>query len=52
MKEYQIVKIEKGCFMIQYKTKGTWGDWKIIDKKFKSITKAKDFINKKQAVCG
>ena len=39
---YKIVKIEKGCFMIEYKT---WmqKDTKILDKKFKSLTKAQEY---------
>lgn len=36
---YKIVKIEKGCFMIEYKT-SMGSDTKILDKKFKSLPKA------------
>ena len=39
---YNIVKIEKGCFMIEYKT-AKWSDSKILEKKFKSLTKAQEY---------
>lgn len=36
---YKIIKIEKGCFMIEYKT-ARLSDSKILEKKFKSLPKA------------
>lgn len=39
---YKIVKIEKGCFMIEYKTSMN-SDSKILDKKFKSLSKAQEY---------
>ena len=39
---YKVVKIEKGCFMIEYKP-SMWSDTKILEKKFKSITKAQEY---------
>lgn len=39
---YKIVKIEKGCFMIEYKPT-RWSDTKILEKKFKSLTKAQEY---------
>ena len=39
---YKIVKIEKGCFMIEYKP-SMWSDTKILEKKFKSVTKAQEY---------
>ena len=39
---YNVVKIEKGCFMIEYKP-SMWSDTKILEKKFKSVTKAKEY---------
>lgn len=36
---YNIVKIEKGCFMIEYKTTKL-SDSKILEKTFKSLPKA------------
>lgn len=39
---YNIVKMEKGCFMIEYKTL-MWSDTKILDKKFKSYPKAQEY---------
>ena len=39
---YKAVKIEKGCFMIEYKP-SMWSDTKILEKKFKSLTKAQEY---------
>ena len=39
---YKIVKIEKGCFMIEYKPT-RWSDTKILEKKFKSLPKAQEY---------
>ena len=39
---YKIVKIEKGCFMIEYKP-SMWSDTKILEKKFKSLPKAQEY---------
>ena len=39
---YNIVKIEKGCFMIEYKT-GKLSDSKILEKTFKSLPKAQEY---------
>ena len=39
---YKIIKIEKGCFMIEYKIT-RWSDSKILEKKFKSLTKAQEY---------
>lgn len=39
---YKVVKIEKGCFMIEYKP-SMWSDTKILEKKFKSLTKAQEY---------
>lgn len=39
---YNVVKIEKGCFMIEYKP-SMWYDTKILEKKFKSLTKAQEY---------
>ena len=39
---YNVVKIEKGCFMIEYKP-SMWSDTKILEKKFKSLTKAQEY---------
>ena len=39
---YNIVKIEKGCFMIEYKT-AKRSDSKILEKKFKSLPKAQEY---------
>ena len=39
---YNIVKIKKGCFMIEYKP-SMWSDTKILEKKFKSFTKAQEY---------
>lgn len=39
---YNIVKINKGCFMIEYKP-SRWSDTKILEKKFKSLTKAQEY---------
>lgn len=46
MKQARIVKIEKGVFFVEYKT-SPWGDWKTIDKKFSTRTKAKLYIIEK-----
>ena len=40
---YNIVKMEKGCFMIEYKT-SMESDTKILDKKFKSLPKAQEYV--------
>lgn len=40
---YNIIKIEKGCFMIEYKT-DRWSDSKILEKKFKSLPKAQEYV--------
>ena len=37
--EYRIVKIEKGLFLIEYKTT-SFGVWHEVDKKFKTKPKA------------
>ena len=42
IQSYTIVKINKGFFMIEYKIM-CWSDSKVIDKKFKSITKAQEY---------
>ena len=39
---YTITKIVKGCFMIEYKIT-YWSDTKVVDKKFKSLTKAQEY---------
>ena len=39
---YNIVKIEKGCFMIEYKTTKL-SDSKILEKTFKSLPKAQEY---------
>ena len=39
---YRVVKIEKGCFMIEYKP-SRWSDTKILEKKFKSLPKAQEY---------
>ena len=39
---YNIIKIEKGCFMIEYKT-SRWSDSKILEKKIKSFPKAQEY---------
>ena len=39
---YNITKIDKGCFMIEYKIT-YWSDSKVVDKKFKSLTKAQEY---------
>lgn len=39
--EYRIVKIEKGLFLIEYKT-APYGVWHEVDKKFKTKPKAED----------
>ena len=40
---YNIVKIEKGCFMIEYKT-ARLSDSKILEKTFKSLPKAQEYV--------
>ena len=42
----RIVKIEKGCFCVEYKT-GLWSSWKTIDKTFRTKTKAEQYIYEK-----
>lgn len=39
---YNIVKIEKGCFTVEYKT-SKWGGLKIVNKTFKTYTKAQEW---------
>lgn len=39
---YNVIKIEKGCFMIEYKP-SMWSDTKILEKKFKSLTKEQEY---------
>ena len=39
---YTIIKINKGFFMIEYKIT-YWSDSKVLDKKFKSLTKAQEY---------
>lgn len=39
---YNIVKIEKGCFMIEYKITKL-SDSKILEKTFKSLPKAQEY---------
>lgn len=39
---YKVVKIEKGCFMIEYKPSRR-SDTEILEKKFKSLTKAQEY---------
>ena len=39
---YKVVKIEKGCFMIEYKP-SRLSDTEILEKKFKSLTKAQEY---------
>lgn len=43
--EYRIVKIEKGLFLIEYKT-APYGDWHEVDKKLKTKPKAEDWARK------
>lgn len=43
--EYRIVKIEKGLFLIEYKT-APYGVWYEIDKKFKTKPKAEGWARK------
>lgn len=43
--EYRIVKIEKGLFLIEYKT-APYGVWHEIDKKFKTKPKAESWARK------
>lgn len=42
---YNIVKIEKGNFRVEYK-EGPWTGKKTVDKRFKSITKATEWVDK------
>lgn len=42
---YNIVKIEKGNFRVEYK-EVPWMGKKTVDKRFKSITKATEWVNK------
>lgn len=44
--EYRIVKIEKGLFLIEYKT-APYGVWHEVDKKFKTKPKAEALARKK-----
>lgn len=41
--EYRIVKIEKRKVFIEYRT-SLWGVWKQIDKCFKSVRQAQEYI--------
>lgn len=43
--EYRIVKIEKGLFLIEYKT-APYGVWHEVDKKFKTKPKAEAWARK------
>lgn len=43
--EYRIVKIEKGLFLIEYKTV-PFGVWYEVDKKFKTKPKAENWARK------
>lgn len=43
--EYRIVKIEKGLFLIEYKT-APYLDWHEVDKMFKTKPKAEDWARK------
>lgn len=43
--EYRIVKIEKGLFLIEYKT-APYGVWYEVDKKFKTKPKAEAWARK------
>lgn len=43
--EYRIVKIEKGLFLIEYKT-APYGVWYEVDKKFKTKPKAEAWVRK------
>ena len=43
--EYRIVKIEKGLFLIEYKT-APFGVWNEVDKKFKTKPKAESWARK------
>ena len=42
-KEYRVTKLDKGDFRIEYRY-GRWGKWHLIEKHFKSITKANEYI--------
>ena len=44
-KEFRVTKLEKGYFVIEFRY-GRWGEWHEIEKKFKSITKANEYIAK------
>ena len=43
--ETRIVKIEKGCFWVLYR-EGPFSTWEIVEKEFKTQTKAKEYIIK------
>lgn len=43
--EYRIVKIEKGLFLVEYKT-DPYGVWHEVDKKFKTKPKAEAWARK------
>ena len=43
--EYRIVKIEKGLFLIEYKT-APYGVWHEVDKEFKTKPKAEAWARK------
>ena len=43
--DYRITKIEKGCFVVEYRERPfSWYPWKTIDKTFKTRTKAEEYI--------
>ena len=43
--DYRITKLEKGCFVVEYREKPfSWFPWKSVDKTFKTKTKAEEFI--------
>lgn len=45
--ETRIVKIEKGCFCIEYRKWGfSWYPWITVNKTFKTKTKAEEYIIK------
>ena len=47
-KETRIVKIEKGLFMVEFRDKSTrFAEWKIVNKEFKTRTKAEQYIREK-----
>lgn len=45
MMETRIVKIEKGCFWVLYRERPLC-TWEIVEKEFKTQTKAKEYIIK------